>query len=200
MATNNNDADTKRLKKLGSLMMHWHASGGDPIYAVGSYFATGKRHPNPNMEKAALIGVEAHQADEHAPLDKLELAQIRDVLRSIIYPSGDVELNISDETIIRHVQEVGPSVYFLIGSRGTRHDVVMTFGTPVGDILSIVNAGPGGSCGVSMQLPKFWRNGLNEDYLFEKLGRDSGGSRGLMAGDIGGIVDLLAYAADRFAE
>jgi hypothetical protein len=34
------------LYDLGEKLCHWHASQGDPIYAVGSYANTGKVHPS----------------------------------------------------------------------------------------------------------------------------------------------------------
>ncbi len=42
------------LQALGEKMLHWHGSMGDPIYAVGSYFFSGKRHPQEGMEEKAL--------------------------------------------------------------------------------------------------------------------------------------------------
>lgn len=43
----------RTLEELGTEMLNWHRSAGDPIYAAGSYFHSGKRHPSRATEEAA---------------------------------------------------------------------------------------------------------------------------------------------------
>lgn len=41
-------------RDLGELMQHWHSSQNDPIYAVGSYYYAGAKHPNCDVVNSAL--------------------------------------------------------------------------------------------------------------------------------------------------
>lgn len=36
-------------QKIGEMMQHWHSSGSDPIYAVGSFFFADKKYPDPTV-------------------------------------------------------------------------------------------------------------------------------------------------------
>jgi len=44
-------------QKIGEMMQHWHASSGDPIYAVGSYYFSDRAYPNPVVVDAAYESV-----------------------------------------------------------------------------------------------------------------------------------------------
>lgn len=46
-------------KVLGERMQHWHSSGSDPIYAVGSFYFAGKQYPTRNVVEAALTRIVA---------------------------------------------------------------------------------------------------------------------------------------------
>ena len=45
------------LKKFGLLMSGWHSSSGDPIYAVGSFFVSGKDYPDLAVVRSARAGL-----------------------------------------------------------------------------------------------------------------------------------------------
>lgn len=49
--------DFSPLSKHGSKMLNWHGSGGDPIYAVGSYHVAGSLHPQREMVEQAERGL-----------------------------------------------------------------------------------------------------------------------------------------------
>ena len=46
-------------ERLGAMMHHWHSSAGDPLYAVGSYYSSGKAYPKKSVVKSALSEAEA---------------------------------------------------------------------------------------------------------------------------------------------
>ena len=46
-------APFRTLEELGAEMLQFHGGMGDPIYAVGSYYYSGKRHPSRAVEVAA---------------------------------------------------------------------------------------------------------------------------------------------------
>lgn len=81
--------DPVNLQALGEKMQHWHSSGGDPIYAVGSYFASGKRHPQAGMEEKALAEFKKlrsiqEQRGSWSGEDEQELYDICDELEEVI--------------------------------------------------------------------------------------------------------------------
>lgn len=41
-------------EELGEMMLNWHSSMGDPIYAVGSYYVSGKVYPDAEVVRRAL--------------------------------------------------------------------------------------------------------------------------------------------------
>lgn len=45
----NHRAEHLSRRDLGELMLHWHSSQSDPIYAVGSYYVGGKEYPDPSV-------------------------------------------------------------------------------------------------------------------------------------------------------
>lgn len=48
------EAGHPNRKRLGEMMQHWHSGQGDPIYAVGSYYYSGKPYPDPVVVERAL--------------------------------------------------------------------------------------------------------------------------------------------------
>lgn len=76
------------LKKLGELMQHWHSSGGDPIYAAGSFLASGGRHPLPAMEERALEELVKikREGKVKSVRDLNELTKIIDALVALVLP------------------------------------------------------------------------------------------------------------------
>lgn len=90
MASNPSNLERARtiaLKVHGEKMQHWHSSGSDPIYAVGSYHASGKLHPSQDTVAAAeraLWGI--LEKGRYTQADRNELHRlIRDMHK--FYPS-----------------------------------------------------------------------------------------------------------------
>lgn len=50
-------------RRLGEKMLHWHSSGSDPIYAVGSFYVSNKPYPNRDIVERAL-----HEMNKTEPL------------------------------------------------------------------------------------------------------------------------------------
>lgn len=74
------------LQSLGEKMQHWHSSAGDPIYAVGSYFSAGKRHPQEGMEEKALAEfekllrtAETPAGAQHGGWNEDDIQELRDI-------------------------------------------------------------------------------------------------------------------------
>jgi hypothetical protein len=71
-----------RMKRIGEKMHHWHASMGDPIYAVGSFYVTGKAHPSVETTERALDGIERDLDQPRSAEDRDELEEIATFLRA----------------------------------------------------------------------------------------------------------------------
>ena len=76
-------------KKLGERLLQWHSSGGDPIYAVGSYFISGDCYPDKSVVQRALSGIVKCREDRELLLssemycdDQLMVHAVRQPLRS----------------------------------------------------------------------------------------------------------------------
>jgi hypothetical protein len=70
-------------QKAGALMLHWHSSMGDPIYAAGSFYIDGEKHPSTetvNDAKEGLSNILEFHADEHEDEDLRELEALVDFL------------------------------------------------------------------------------------------------------------------------
>ncbi len=74
--------EEQKMQLIGTKMHNWHSSGGDPIYAVGSYYYTAKPHPSAEMTERALGEVDNLLRGEHEPKDTKELQQIRTYLKA----------------------------------------------------------------------------------------------------------------------
>ena len=70
-ATNSSD-----LRSLGLKMHHWHSGMGDPLYAVGSYFVSGKDYPDRDVVLSAMYEVE--RLLRH-PLKQSNLRELRSI-------------------------------------------------------------------------------------------------------------------------
>lgn len=46
------------MGEVGLKMLNWHSSGGDPIYAVGSYFFAGRDYPKRETVEDAIANLE----------------------------------------------------------------------------------------------------------------------------------------------
>jgi hypothetical protein len=68
------DSDRRRI---GVMMHNWHGGQGDPIYAVGSYYYSGKKHPSVETTQWALSNVEALLAHRRSAEDREELLEIK---------------------------------------------------------------------------------------------------------------------------
>lgn len=79
-----NQLSPKQLKALGAKMHNWHASMGDPIYAAGSYYYSGKRHPSIETENAALENINMLLARETDPENRAELLEIKGALEPML--------------------------------------------------------------------------------------------------------------------
>jgi len=78
-----------RMRNVGLAMQNWHSSGSDPIYAVGSYYFSGKRHPDREMEERALSEIEklsrnARHHPEWKAKDRKELKGIATFLKEVL--------------------------------------------------------------------------------------------------------------------
>jgi hypothetical protein len=70
------------LERLGELLQHWHASMDDPIYAVGSFFFSGKDYPDPNVVVAARDAIQSDISGKKFT-KAAEQRELRTILRGL---------------------------------------------------------------------------------------------------------------------
>ncbi len=46
-------------RRLGEKLLHWHSSGSDPIYAVGSFYIDDRPYPDKGVVENALTALNA---------------------------------------------------------------------------------------------------------------------------------------------
>lgn len=79
-------------QELGALMHHWHASSGDPLYAVGSYYYSDMPYPNKGTVEAAKV--EAERILRRLSSNSPERRELRRIVRGLDhflladYPAG----------------------------------------------------------------------------------------------------------------
>lgn len=78
----------QQMKRLGAKMHNWHASMGDPVYAAGSYYYTGKRHPSDETERDALANISMLLDRETDPQNREELLEIKIALERMLGEHG----------------------------------------------------------------------------------------------------------------
>jgi hypothetical protein len=76
------------LRSLGLKMHNWHSSMGDPIYAVGSYFVSGKDYPDRDVVVRALDRIERLMLHEKSRANLRELRSIHAGLRKYCVRKG----------------------------------------------------------------------------------------------------------------
>jgi hypothetical protein len=67
------------LKKIGLLMSGWHSSSGDPIYAVGSFFVSGKDYPDLDVVRRAEANLERDLAGAKKKLHGWGPAEVKEL-------------------------------------------------------------------------------------------------------------------------
>src|ERR1043166_7572638 len=68
------------LPEYGDNMQHWHSSGGDPIYAVGSYAYSGKIHPDRDTIESALSELEGFLRKPHSSWKAADKRELRTLI------------------------------------------------------------------------------------------------------------------------
>lgn len=89
-----------QLPLFGAALARWHASQGDPIYAVGSYAIAGKLQPKRATVEAALAGLERIERSDAHTLNVIDHENLLDLIEQTTQllecypePSSDAELN-----------------------------------------------------------------------------------------------------------
>jgi hypothetical protein len=72
------------LLDLGEALCQWHASQGDPIYAVGSYANTGEVHPDRDTVESALTACERLIRTQTSDENQAQLGFCIDSLEEIL--------------------------------------------------------------------------------------------------------------------
>lgn len=69
--------DTSRnaneLRAIGNRLLQWHGGQGDPIYAVGSFYSSGKEYPDKEVIERAATVLEKLAGAADRPRDRREL-------------------------------------------------------------------------------------------------------------------------------
>ncbi len=79
----------KTKRECGSVLLQWHGSQGDPIYAVGSYFISDMDYPNLTVVESAAI----------------ELDKLRTLPPNLVETGYHVELKEAAEFLRNYVKE-----------------------------------------------------------------------------------------------
>jgi RadC-like JAB domain-containing protein len=70
-------------QELGALMHNWHATGGDPLYAVGSYYY--RDEPYPRKETVEAAKAEAERILRRLSSQSAERKEVRRIVRGLDY-------------------------------------------------------------------------------------------------------------------
>lgn len=75
-------------KSLGEKLQHWHSSGSDPIYAVGSFYFSGQVYPKREIVERALSSIESiipkAEAGAHG-WTRRDAAELKTIARGLRY-------------------------------------------------------------------------------------------------------------------
>lgn len=101
------------LKDYGAQMMQWHSSGGDPIYAVGSFAYSGKIHPDRQAIRDAVSGLQRIEQREVSASDKRDLQTLIEMTQALLNPGKRVRsfgLHADPEILQQFVQDAAESM------------------------------------------------------------------------------------------
>ena len=90
--------DPHDRQSVGIHLLDWHSSGGDPIYAVGSFYLDGEVYPDVEVVREALSNINYHLSQQKQMLagKKVKSNVTSDLRKFAGYKKRDLEENIAE--------------------------------------------------------------------------------------------------------
>lgn len=111
-------------QQAGYLMQHWHRSGGDPVYAVGSYYASGLDYPKADVVIEARESLAHDLGHPHRSWSEEDLRELELLIQYLDFelqhmPRKRLRKNTSGWTLAQKKAMIGADV--LVENLGWAH-------------------------------------------------------------------------------